>query len=132
LPEASDGQEALGRVPSLEPDIAVMDISMPTLNGLNAARQMNRSSPKTKTILASAVLEAYPSSSENSKHALMSRERPVLALVAEGKSSKDGAPLLGISVKTAESPGTRLMHKLDIHETARLVLYALRHGIVQA
>jgi len=119
-------------VPSLEPDIAVMDISMPTLNGLNAARQMNRSSPKTKTILASAVLEAYPSSSENSKHALMSRERPVLALVAEGKSSKDGAPLLGISVKTAESPGTRLMHKLDIHETARLVLYALRHGIVQA
>ncbi len=49
--EASDGQEALRQVRSLQPDIAVMDISMPTLNGLNAAREMTRSSPKTKTIL---------------------------------------------------------------------------------
>jgi YesN/AraC family two-component response regulator len=49
--EASDGQEALCQVESLQPDIAVMDISMPTLNGLNAAREMSRSSPKTKTIL---------------------------------------------------------------------------------
>jgi two-component system, NarL family, response regulator NreC len=178
--EASDGQEALRHVESLQPDIAVMDISMPTLNGLNAAREISRSSPKTKTILltqhdegqyirealeagvkgyvlknqvasdlllairqvsrgqvylspgvSSAVMEAYQSKSEKSKNPLTSRERQVLQLIAEGKSTKDVASLLGISVKTAESHRTRLMQKLDIHETASLVLYAVRHGIVQ-
>jgi len=178
--EASDGQEALAHVQSLQPDIAVMDISMPTLNGLNAAREMSRSSPKTKTILltqhdesqyirealeagvkgyvlksqvasdlllairqvsrgqvylspgvSSAVIEAYNSKSEKSKNPLTLRERQVLQLIAEGKSTKDVASLLGISVKTAESHRTRLMQKLDIHETASLVRYAVRHGIVQ-
>jgi two-component system, NarL family, response regulator NreC len=178
--EASDGQEALRHVESLQPDIAVMDISMPTLNGLNAAREVRRASPKTKTILltqhdesqyirealeagvkgyvlknqvasdlllairqvsrgqvylspgvSSAVMEAYQSKSEKSKNPLTLRERQVLQLIAEGKSTKDVASLLGISVKTAESHRTRLMQKLDIHETASLVLYAVRHGIVQ-
>jgi len=178
--EASDGQEALRHVESLRPDIAVMDISMPTLNGLNAAREMSCSSPKTKTILltqhdesqyirdaleagvkgyvlksqvasdlllairqvslgrvylspgvSSAVMEAYQSKSEKSKNSLTLRERQVLQLIAEGKSTKDVASLLGISVKTAESHRTRLMQKLDIHETASLVLYAVRNGIVQ-
>jgi two-component system response regulator NreC len=178
--EASDGQEALRHVESLQPDITVMDISMPTLNGLNAAREVKRASPKTRTILltqhdegqyirdaleagvkgyvlksqvasdlvlairqvsrgqvylspgvSSAVMEAYQSKSEKSKNPLTSRERQVLQLVAEGKSTKDVASLLGISVKTAESHRTRLMQKLDIHETASLVLYAVRHGIVQ-
>jgi DNA-binding NarL/FixJ family response regulator len=178
--EASDGQEALCHVESLKPDIAVMDISMPTLNGLNAAREMSRSSPKTKTILltqhdegqyirealeagvkgyvlknqaasdlllavrqvsrgqvylspgvSSAVMEAYQSKSQKSKNPLTLRERQVLQLIAEGKSTKDVASLLGISVKTADSHRTRLMQKLDIHETASLVLYAVRHGIVQ-
>ncbi|MGC1416518.1 MAG: response regulator transcription factor [Candidatus Acidiferrum sp.] len=178
--EASDGQEALCHVESLQPDIAIMDISMPTLNGLNAARQMNRSSPKTKTILltqhdesqyirealeagvkgyvlknqiasdlllairqvsrgqvylspgvSSAVVEAYRSKSEKFESPLTPRERQVLQLIAEGKSTKDVASLLGISTKTAESHRTRLMQKLDIHETASLVRYAVRHGIVQ-
>jgi two-component system response regulator NreC len=178
--EASDGQEAVRYVESLEPDIAVMDISMPILNGLNAAREIGRSSPKTKTILltqhdegqyirealeagvkgyvlknqvagdlllairqvsrgqvylstgvSSAVMEAYHSESEKTKNPLTPRERPVLQLITEGKSTKDVASLLGISVKTAESHRTRLMQKLDIHETASLVLYAVRHGIVQ-
>ena len=177
--EASDGQEALGHVQSLQPDIAVMDISMPTLNGLNAAREMRRSSPKTKTILltqhdesqyirealeagvkayvlksqvasdlllairqvsrghvylspgvSNAIMEAYQSKSEKSKDPLTLRERQVLQLIAEGKSTKDIASLLGISAKTAESHRTRLMQKLDIHETASLVLYAVRHGFV--
>ena len=165
---------------SLQPDVAIMDISMPTINGLNAAREMSRSSPKTKTILltqhdesqyvrealevgvkgyvlknqvandllvaiqqvtrgqvylspgvSSAVIEAYQSKSEKSKNPLTLRERQVLQLIAEGKSTKDVASLLGVSVKTAESHRTRLMQKLDIHETASLVLYAVRHGIVQ-
>lgn len=178
--EASDGQEALCHVKSLQPDIAVMDISMPTLNGLNAAREVRRASPKTKTILltqhnesqyisealevgvkgyvlknqvasdlllairqvsrgqvylspgvSNAVMQAYHSKSEKTKSPLTVRERQVLQLIAEGKSTKDVASLLGISVKTAESHRTRLMQKLDIHETASLVLYAVRNGIVQ-
>jgi len=55
----------------------------------------------------------------------------VLQLIAEGRSTKDVASLLGISVKTAESHRTRLMQKLDIHETASLVRYAVRRGLVQ-
>jgi two-component system response regulator NreC len=178
--EASDGQEAVSHVKSLQPDIAVMDINMPTLNGLNAAREMTRASPKTKTILltqhtesqyisealevgvkgyvlknqvasdlllairqvsrgqvylspgvSSAVMEAYRSKSEKPRNPLTLRERQVLQLIAEGKSTKDVASLLGISVKTAESHRSRLMQKLDIHETASLVLYAVRNGIVQ-
>lgn len=178
--EASDGQEALRYAQTLNPDIAVMDITMPILNGLDAARQMSISSPKVKIILltqhdeeqylsealeagvkgyvlksqvasdliqamrqvsrgevylspgvSGAVMEAYRSKSEKPRDALTTRERQVLQLIAEGKSTKDIASLLGISVKTAESHRTRLMQKLDIHETASLVLYAVRRGIVQ-
>lgn len=178
--EASDGQEALRCVQSLKPDIAVMDISMPILNGLEAARQMTLSSPHVKIILltqhteeqylsealeagvkgyvlksqvasdllqalrqvsrggsylspgvSGAVMEAYRSKSKERKDPLTSRERQVLQLIAEGKSTKEVATVLGISAKTAESHRTRLMQKLDIHETASLVLYAVRRGIVQ-
>jgi two-component system, NarL family, response regulator NreC len=178
--EASDGQEAVRHVELLQPDIAVMDISMPILNGLSAAREMSRSFPKTKIILLTqhdegqyiseamdagvkgyvlknqvasdlllairqvsrgqaylspgvsrGVMEAYHSKSEKSKNSLTLRERQVLQLIAEGKSTKDVASLLGISVKTAESHRTRLMHKLDIHETASLVRYAVRQGMVE-
>ena len=178
--EASDGQEALGHVQSLQPDIAVIDISMPIRNGLDAARDIARLSPKTKTILltqhdedeyisealdagmkgyvlksqassdlilaiqqvcrglvylspgvSNAVMEAYRSKSKRPVDPLTTRERQVLQLIAEGKSTKDIASLLCISVKTAESHRTRLMRKLDIHETASLVLYAVRRRIVR-
>jgi DNA-binding NarL/FixJ family response regulator len=178
--EASDGQEALRRVESLKPDVAVVDISMPSLNGLEAARGIRNASPKTKTILltqhdeeqyvsealeagvkgyvlknqvssdlidairqvwrgevylsprvSGAVMKAYRSKSEKFRDPLTARERQVLQLIAEGKSTKDVATVLSISVKTAESHRTRLMQKLDIHETASLVLYAVRRGIVQ-
>ena len=59
------------------------------------------------------------------------REREVLQLVAEGKTTKEVAGILGVSVKTAESHRTRLMEKLDIHDTAGLVRYAIRRGVVQ-
>jgi len=75
--------------------------------------------------------KTVPRDSPKPRNLLTSRERQVLQLIAEGKSTKDVASLLGISVKTAESHRTRLMHKLDIHETASLVLYAVRQGIVQ-
>ena len=178
--EASDGQEAIRKVESLRPDIAVMDISMPILNGVDAARELSRSFPKTKAILltqhdenqyisealeagvkgyvlksqaaselvqaigqvsrgqvylspgiARVVAETFRTKSEKPEDPLTSRERQVLQLIAEGKSTKDVASLLGISVKTAESHRTRLMQKLDIHETASLVRYAVRRGIVE-
>lgn len=178
--EASDGQEALRQVQSHQPDIAVIDISMPVLNGLDAAREILRLAPKTKTILltqhdedeyisealeagmngyvlksqaagdliqaiqqvcrgqiylspgvSTAVVQAFRSKSKKPTDPLTTRERQVLQLIAEGKSTKDVASMLGISVKTAESHRTRLMSKLDIHETASLVRYAVRRGLVR-
>ncbi|HTB91994.1 MAG TPA: response regulator transcription factor [Candidatus Sulfotelmatobacter sp.] len=178
--EASDGQDAVKLVETHQPDIAIMDISMPTLNGIDAARGLARSAPKTKTILLTqheeeqyihealeagvkgyvlknqvandliqairqvgrgefylspgisrAVMEAYRSKSERPADPLTARERQVLQLIAEGKSTKDTASVLGISVKTAESHRMRLMQKLNIHETASLVRYAVRRGLIQ-
>jgi DNA-binding NarL/FixJ family response regulator len=81
--------------------------------------------------VSSAVMEAYRSKSKKPVDPLTTRERQVLQLIAEGKSTKDIASLLSISVKTAESHRTRLMRKLDIHETASLVRYAVRRRIVR-
>jgi two-component system, NarL family, response regulator NreC len=180
LAEASDGQELIRLAEAHHPDIAVLDISMPTLNGIDAARELARTCPKTKVILLTqheeeqyihealeagvkgyvlksqvasdllhaiqkvsrgavylspgvtgAVMEAYRSRSERPSDPLSGRERQVLQLIAEGKSTRDIASLLGISVKTAESHRSRLMQKLDIHETASLVRYAVRRGLVQ-
>ena len=178
--EASDGREALRLVPNVGPDVAILDISMPILNGLDAARELKKSSPRTKTILLTqhdedqyvtealragvrgyvlknqaatdlvhaiqqvcrgeiylspsisrTVVEAFLSKTALPTDPLTSRERQILQLIGEGKSSKEIAALLGISIKTAESHRTRLMRKLDIHELASLVRYAIRRGLVQ-
>jgi two-component system response regulator NreC len=178
--EASNGQETLRSVEKTRPDVAIVDISMPVLNGVDAARELKKSSPKTKVILLTehdedqyvtealragvrgyvlksqaaddlvhairevcrgsvylspnisrAVADAYVSKTYTSADPLSGRERQVLQLVGEGKSTKDVAAQLGISVKTAESHRARLMKKLDIHETASLVRYAIRHGLIQ-
>jgi two-component system, NarL family, response regulator NreC len=180
IAEASDGQELVRASEAHHPDIAIVDISMPTLNGIDASRELARSCPKTKTILltqheeeqyvqealeagvkgyvlknqvasdlllaiqqvsrggvylspgvSQAVVQGYRSKSERRPDPLSVRERQVLQLIAEGRSTKDVASLLGISVKTAESHRSRLMQKLDIHETASLVRYAVRRGLVQ-
>jgi DNA-binding NarL/FixJ family response regulator len=81
--------------------------------------------------VSKAVVEAYLHGSELPPDPLSPREREVLQLVAEGKSTKEVAALLGVSVKTAESHRMRTMSKLDIHETAGLVRYAIRRGLVQ-
>ena len=179
--EASNGQEAVQLASAVRPDIAILDIGMPVLNGLDAAREVRKSSERTKPILLTrhdedqyvtealragvkgyvlksqvatdlvnaiqqvwsggiylspgisrTVVEAYLSKSELPADPLTSRERQVLQLVGEGKSSKEIAVVLGISTKTVESHRTRLMQKLDIHETAGLVRYAIRRGLVQA
>ncbi len=81
--------------------------------------------------ISRAVVDAYLSRTYVSTDPLSARERQVLQLVGEGKSTKDVAVQLGISVKTAESHRARLMRKLDIHETASLVRYAIRRGLIQ-
>jgi len=179
--EASNGQEALRLVEKTQPDVAIVDISMPVLNGVDTARELKKSAPKTKVILLTqhdedqyvtealragvkgyvlksqaaedlvhaiqevcrgsvylspnisrTVVDAYLSKTYLSADPLSGRERQVLQLVSEGKSTKDVAVHLGISVKTAESHRSRLMKKLDIHETASLVRYAIRRGLIQA
>ncbi len=180
LGEAGDGREALRLAQELAPDVAVLDLAMPLLNGLDAAREISRASPQTKTILLTmhtedpyvmealragvkgyvlktqaaqdlvqairevsrgamylspgisrTVVEAYLAKSELPPDPLTSREREVLQLIAEGKTTKEVAVILGVSVKTAESHRTRIMGKLEIHETATLVRYAIRRGLVQ-
>ena len=82
--------------------------------------------------ISRAVVQAYLGKSDLPPDPLSARERQVLQLIAEGKSTKEAAHFLGISYKTAESHRTRLMEKLDLHETASIVRYAIRQGIVQA
>jgi DNA-binding NarL/FixJ family response regulator len=178
--EASDGQELVGVAANLRPDVAVVDIGMPLMNGVEAAIELHRSSPQTRTILltrhdedqyvteglragvkgyvlknqaandlihaihhvcrggfylspsiSQTLVDAYLSKAVTPPDPLTSRERQVLQLISEGKSTRDVACLLGISAKTAESHRSRLMRKLDIHETASLVRYAIRRGLIQ-
>ena len=77
------------------------------------------------------VVHAYLAKSELPPEPLSLREREVLQLIAEGKTTKEVAVVLGVSAKTVESHRTRLMAKLNIHETASLVRYAIRRGLVQ-
>jgi DNA-binding CsgD family transcriptional regulator len=78
------------------------------------------------------VVDAFLSKSEFPEERLTVRERQVVKLIGEGKTTKEAAAFLGISTKTAESHRTRLLQKLDIHSTAELVRYALRHGLIEA
>lgn len=179
--EASDGQETLRLAEQAQPDVAIVDIGMPFMNGVETARELKKSSPNIRTILLTqheedayvtealragargfvlksqaasdlvqairevcrgsvyvspcfprTAVEAYLSKRYASADPLSGRERQVLQLVGEGKTTKDIAGRLGISVKTAESHRTRLMKKLDIHEVASLVRYAIRRGLIEA
>ncbi len=179
--EASDGQEAVRLAERTQPDVAVLDLSMPLLNGIDAGREILKVSPKTRFMLltmhteehhilealragargcvtksqasehlvqairevcadgvylspsvSGAVVQAYLAGTSLPYEPLTARERQVLQLVAEGKTTKEVAVILGISVKTAESHRTRIMEKLDIHSTAGLVHYAIRRGLVAA
>jgi DNA-binding NarL/FixJ family response regulator len=77
-------------------------------------------------------VEAYLAQTPNFEGSLTTRERQVLQLVAEGRTSKEIAQVLTVSAKSAESYRTRIMQKLEIHNTAGLVRYAIRHGLIQA
>ncbi|MGH8274203.1 MAG: response regulator [Gammaproteobacteria bacterium] len=177
--EASDGREAVRLARKTNPDVAVLDISMPLLNGIDAAQEIHRRIPATQVVLltmydenayvlqalqagvrgyvlkaqaaedlvsairqmaqggvylspgiSEALVNAYRDKSSLAPDPLTLRERQVLQLVAEGKTTREIAEILSLSVKTADSHRTRLMKKLGIHETAGLVRYAIRRGLI--
>lgn len=181
--EATDGREALNLLRMCQPDVVLMDISMPRLNGLDATRHMVRMMPHVRVIILSMhrseyyvwqaldagasgyllkdtdltelsiamnavtcgkaylspeiakhVIKEYvrrDDSSETMRHPLTLRQREVLQLMAEGTSTRKIAEALKISVKTVETHRAQLMERLDIHDVAGLVRYALRTGLVQ-
>ncbi|HEX8814832.1 MAG TPA: response regulator transcription factor [Terriglobales bacterium] len=182
--EASDGRDAVAKAAELNPDIVVLDIGMPTLNGLEATRQILKTNPKTKVLIltlhdsdqlvqdvldagargfllksdaardlvaavdalrrdktyftskvASMVLEGYLKRVNNVtvapvRNRLTPREREIVQLLAEGKSTKEVAVALNLSVKTAETHRANIMRKLQFHSVSDLVLYAVRNNIV--
>jgi DNA-binding NarL/FixJ family response regulator len=176
---AADGHEAVALAAKLSPDVAVLDIGMPGLNGLDAAREILRQEWARAVVLLTLhtedhyvlealragvkgyvlksqapqavgeairqalrgdvylspgisriLVDAYLSGREPTAELLSPRERQVLQLVAEGKTTKEIAQILDVSIKTADSHRGRLMKKLDIHETAGLVRYAIRRGVI--
>jgi DNA-binding NarL/FixJ family response regulator len=182
--EAKDGREAVELATNSKPDIVLLDIGMPNLNGLDAARQILAMSPTIRILILTMhdaeqvvrevlaagargfvlksdaardlvaavdalqhrrtffttrvtqmVLNGYlhheKESQPSTKAILTPREREVIQLLAEGKTSKEVAVALKLSVKTAETHRTNLMRKLDLHSVADLTLYAIRNGIVQ-
>jgi DNA-binding NarL/FixJ family response regulator len=96
-----------------------------------AVRHVHRGEVYLSPTISKAVVEAYLACTELQSVALTSRERQVLQLIGEGRSTKQIAALLGISFKTADSHRAKLMDKLDIHQIAGLVRYAIRSGIIE-
>ena len=182
--EARDGREAVEYAFQLKPDVFPIDIGMPNLNGLDAARQILVAIPDARILIltihdsenvvrevlsagargfllksdagrdlvaavealqdrrtfftskvSQMMLEGYLRPREQRddiEHRILTpREREVIQLVAEGKTTKEIATTLSLSVKTAETHRTNLMRKLDLHSIADLTLYAVRNGIVQ-
>jgi DNA-binding NarL/FixJ family response regulator len=180
--EAEDGREALHLARKLSPDVVVMDIAMPDLNGIEATRQILAELPDIKVValsmhsdkrfvaemlkagasayllkdcafeelitairtimkdkiylspgIAGVVIEDYirkDSRAESSVFSLLSdREREVLQLMAEGKTTKEMAAHLHVSIKTVETHRTNIMTKLNIHSIAELTKYAIREGL---
>jgi DNA-binding NarL/FixJ family response regulator len=182
--EAENGRQAVAMAGSLQPDVVVLDIGMPELNGIEACRQIREARPETEVVMLSmhsdegyvlralkagakayllkdsaeadlarairaagagksffspavgkVLLEDYMrklerTGAEDSYELLSPREREILQLVAEGKSSKDIANLLSLSVYTVETHRARVMQKLNLHNVPELILYAVRKGII--
>ena len=184
--EANNGRQAVEKTSESKPDIAILDIGMPVLNGLEATRQILREHPGVRVLIltitdsdqavqavldagargfllksdaardlvmavdalahnktfftarvADLVLSGYLNRTQRSAKnnislpGLTSREREVVQLLAEGKSTKEVACHLDLSVKTAETHRNNLMRKLGLHSVSELVLYAVRNNIVQ-
>jgi len=183
--EAADGREAIKLVEQHRPNLVLMDITMPVMNGLEATVRIVKDFPQTRVVMLSVhtdeeyVLQALRagaagyllkdagraeleiavaavarnetylspavsrhvvgdyvrrtgSGAEGRLDTLTPRQREILQLIAEGKSTKEIASILDVSVKTVETHRAQLMERLDIHDVAGLVRYAIRTGIVTA
>ncbi|PZV06970.1 MAG: DNA-binding response regulator [Leptolyngbya sp.] len=180
--EADNGREALNLVETLKPQLVLMDIAMPEMNGLEATARIARDFPQVRVLIVSMhaneeyVYQALKSGAmgyllkdsgteelglairaiargetylsptvskyvvtdyvrrlgkdQNPLDQITPRQREILQLIAEGKSTKDIADILYISTKTVETHRTQLMDRLDIHDIAGLVRYAIRTGLV--
>ncbi|HWB97127.1 MAG TPA: response regulator transcription factor [Bryobacteraceae bacterium] len=182
--EASDGRQAVELAEAEDPDVVVMDIAMPNLNGIEAARQIVGRNPRAAIVILSmhsdesyviralkAGARAYllkdsaeadlisairalsegksffsPAISrilvedymrqlerqgaEDSYELLTNREREILQLLAEGKSNKEVAAMLNLSLYTVETHRTHILQKLNLHTVPELILYAVRKGII--
>ena len=177
--EARTGREALAETRRLEPDVVIMDISMPDLNGIESTRQICDELPRTKVValsmhkdsvyvreilragargyllkesedddllkairsvhrgeaflspaISDAVLTDYRRHVSNPVDLLTGREREILTLVADGKTNKEIASSLGLSVYTVESHRGSVMEKLNLHNTGDIVRFALRNGLI--
>jgi DNA-binding NarL/FixJ family response regulator len=183
---ATNGQEAVDSAKKLKPEVVVLDMTMPELDGLAALRQIKQALPDTEVVMFSAhhsedVIEqlfdagakSYIQKSDAGRHlvtaikslaehkpfftpeiseilfakffsggsgnkqsrldhSLTAREREIVRLLAEGKSNKEIASSLGISIRTAETHRATLMRKLDVDSVSALVRYAIRNNIIEA
>lgn len=176
--EAKTGREAIEEAQRLKPDIVIMDISMPELNGIEGTRQICDSLPHTRVValsmhkdsayvreilragargylvkdsedddllrairsvhrgeaflspsISDTILVDYRRFVSNPIDLLTSREREILAMIAEGKSNKDIANALNLSVYTVESHRGSLMEKLNLHNTGDIVRFGIRNGL---
>jgi DNA-binding NarL/FixJ family response regulator len=185
IAEAQDGREAVAMAKELRPDVAIMDIAMPLLNGVEASRQILAELPRTQILILSVhesdavirqVLDigvrAYLFKSDASRDLvaavnavrddkpffsgrvaqllldgylglaeregdgngsrLTARQREIVQLLAEGKTSRDVARILNVSVKTAETHRANIMHRLRCHSVSEIVRYAMRNAMIEA
>jgi two-component system response regulator NreC len=177
--EAGDGNQAVEQAEKLKPDVVVMDVAMPNLNGIEATRRLAAAAPHTRVLalsmhkdsvyvreilragakgyllkdsidrdlldavravakgeaylspaIADSVLTDYRKHVTDPLDLLTNREREVLQLIAEGKTNKDIAQALNLSVYTVDAHRGRIMEKLNLHSTGELVRFAMRAGLV--
>ncbi len=177
--EAGNGREAVELAEELKPDIVVMDVAMPELNGIEATRRLASSTPHTRVValsmhkdnvyvreilragargyllkdsvasdvvtairsvargesylspaVSNAVLDDYRKHVTNPIDLLSSREREVLQMLAEGKTNKEIAVVLNLSVYTVDAHRGRIMEKLNVHSINELVRFAVRNGLI--
>jgi two-component system, NarL family, response regulator NreC len=177
--EAGNGREAVELAEKLQPDVIIMDVAMPELNGIEATRRITTAAPRARVLALSmhkdavyvreilrsgargyllkdsvdadllaavravakgegylspgvsdAVLMDYRKHVTDPIDLLTTREREVLQMIAEGKTNKEIATVLGLSVYTIEAHRGRVMEKLNLHSTGELVRFALRSGMI--
>jgi DNA-binding NarL/FixJ family response regulator len=177
--EAGNGREAVELAATLRPDVVVMDVAMPELNGIEATRRLTADNPHTRVValsmhkdsvyvreilragargyllkdsvaddlvaavravaagegylspaVSNAVLDDYRKHVTNPIDLLSSREREVLQMLAEGKTNKEIAAVLNLSVYTVEAHRGRIMEKLNVHSINELVRFAVRNGLI--